>query len=283
MKQKLLQSAWKLTAAGQHAMARLFIFLALCCDSKAGQVDVVCTNSDFEGRPLVIRSADVYFLDGPLATGTNLISKDWVTYRTDLYGAFTITNVYPGNYRIEFRGPKTVTTNWYEFPATNGTINAGDPTYHRAPTNGVIQAFTLAAGNSLYVQRMNGISTNLEAHWDISGNWGHGMVYLKRDNEDARLRFGVDYSDSAPITTATPSFDLWHDGSIGLPLLADGAGFLKAGPQGIITSSSRLPNYAKGSRPTSQAGTAIYQTDATPGLRVYNGTHWVKYTEANDD
>lgn len=28
---------------------------------------------------------------------------------------------------------------------------------------------------------------------------------------------------------------------------------------------------------------AIFQTDNTPGLRVYNGTHWVRYTETNDD
>lgn len=31
------------------------------------------------------------------------------------------------------------------------------------------------------------------------------------------------------------------------------------------------------------AGYVVYQTDNTPGLRTYNGTHWVKYTETNDD
>jgi hypothetical protein len=30
------------------------------------------------------------------------------------------------------------------------------------------------------------------------------------------------------------------------------------------------------------AGLAIYQTDNTPGLRVYNGTNWMKYTETAD-
>jgi hypothetical protein len=30
------------------------------------------------------------------------------------------------------------------------------------------------------------------------------------------------------------------------------------------------------------AGLAIYQTDATPGLRVYNGTNWMRYTETAD-
>jgi hypothetical protein len=31
------------------------------------------------------------------------------------------------------------------------------------------------------------------------------------------------------------------------------------------------------------AGMAVYQSDNSPGLRVYNGTHWVKYAETNDD
>jgi tartrate-resistant acid phosphatase type 5 len=42
-------------------------------------------------------------------------------------------------------------------------------------------------------------------------------------------------------------------------------------------------SYAKLSRPSAAVGAVIFQTDNTPGLRVYNGTHWVKFTEANDD
>jgi hypothetical protein len=30
------------------------------------------------------------------------------------------------------------------------------------------------------------------------------------------------------------------------------------------------------------AGLAIYQTDNTPGLRVYNGTNWMRFTEHTD-
>jgi len=30
------------------------------------------------------------------------------------------------------------------------------------------------------------------------------------------------------------------------------------------------------------AGTLIYQTDNTPGLRVYNGTNWMRFTETAD-
>lgn len=30
------------------------------------------------------------------------------------------------------------------------------------------------------------------------------------------------------------------------------------------------------------AGTLIYQTDNTPGLRVYNGSNWMRFTETAD-
>jgi len=44
-----------------------------------------------------------------------------------------------------------------------------------------------------------------------------------------------------------------------------------------------LPSHSKATRPTSSTGTMIFQTDNTPGLRVWNGTHWVKFSETNDD
>lgn len=55
-----------------------------------------------------------------------------------------------------------------------------------------------------------------------------------------------------------------------------------------ITSTTRgllLPRMTKVQRDaivTPVAGLAIYQTDNTPGLRVYNGTNWMKYTETID-
>lgn len=35
--------------------------------------------------------------------------------------------------------------------------------------------------------------------------------------------------------------------------------------------------------PSPTEGMMIYQIDNTPGLRVYNGTHWVRYSETDDD
>jgi hypothetical protein len=34
---------------------------------------------------------------------------------------------------------------------------------------------------------------------------------------------------------------------------------------------------------TAVAGMVVYQTDNTPGLRAFNGSHWVRFTETNDD
>jgi hypothetical protein len=51
------------------------------------------------------------------------------------------------------------------------------------------------------------------------------------------------------------------------------------------TKGVLLPRMTKTQRDaisTPIAGLAIYQTDNTPGLRVYNGTNWMRYTETAD-
>jgi len=67
-------------------------------------------------------------------------------------------------------------------------------------------------------------------------------------------------------------------------------------PAGVITSSPNdfYPTFknAMGFAPMTKAqrdllpskfkGMAIFQTDNTPGLRVYNGTNWIKYSESTD-
>lgn len=46
-----------------------------------------------------------------------------------------------------------------------------------------------------------------------------------------------------------------------------------------------LPKMTKANRnliPSPTSGTIVYQTDNTPGLRTYNGTNWIRYTETID-
>ena len=51
------------------------------------------------------------------------------------------------------------------------------------------------------------------------------------------------------------------------------------------TQGALLPRMTKVQRDAISspvAGLAIYQTDNTPGLRVYNGTNWMRFTETID-
>jgi hypothetical protein len=59
----------------------------------------------------------------------------------------------------------------------------------------------------------------------------------------------------------------------------NGGGFVYNG-----LAALKLPNLTKAQRNalTPAAGMAVYQTDNTPGLRVYNGTNWMRFTETAD-
>lgn len=69
-----------------------------------------------------------------------------------------------------------------------------------------------------------------------------------------------------------------------------GIGTITPGASSILDISSTtkavvLPRMTKTQRDaitTKVAGMIIYQTDNTPGLRVYNGTNWMKFTETAD-
>lgn len=50
--------------------------------------------------------------------------------------------------------------------------------------------------------------------------------------------------------------------------------------QGLLMM--RMTKVQRNAIPTPLAGLAVYQTDNTPGLRVYNGTNWMRYTETAD-
>lgn len=52
-----------------------------------------------------------------------------------------------------------------------------------------------------------------------------------------------------------------------------------------VTGGVQLPNMTKAQRDAIASpanGLAVYQTDNTPGLRVFNGTNWMRYTETAD-
>jgi hypothetical protein len=75
-----------------------------------------------------------------------------------------------------------------------------------------------------------------------------------------------------------------------LPSGEVGIGTTNPGSSSLLELSSTtqglvLPRMTKAQRnaiASPVAGMAIYQTDNTPGLRVYNGTNWMRYTETAD-
>ncbi|MFS4461140.1 hypothetical protein [Bdellovibrio sp. HCB2-146] len=89
-----------------------------------------------------------------------------------------------------------------------------------------------------------------------------------------------------PANTTTSALERMrvdHNGNIGIGTAAPGASSIldiSSTTKGVV-----LPRMTKAQRDaitSPVAGMAIYQTDNTPGLRVYNGTNWMRFTETAD-
>jgi hypothetical protein len=109
------------------------------------------------------------------------------------------------------------------------------------------------------------------------GNNGTGLFF---PNADPHLHF-------ADATTDVGKFsgtDFYSFGSVTAGASSKAA---SAVLQADSTSKGFLPpRMTKAQRnaiSSPATGLVVYQTDNTSGLRAYNGTHWVRYTETNDD
>jgi hypothetical protein len=134
------------------------------------------TNADFQGNGQSLRWSELFPLDSPVFTVTNTIQRDRIRFTNDASGGWSLTNVYPGMYRREFHGKFTDTTNFYNFPATNGTVNADDPTYRWGPTN-TPNLISIGVGNANYVTLPTNNATSTDGQvLQKSGN-GSGNVW----------------------------------------------------------------------------------------------------------
>jgi hypothetical protein len=123
-------------------------------------------------------------------------------------------------------------------------------------------------GNDYWKIRGSGVVSAMFAHETIfnpnqDANYGH--VKFKGKTNSAFAIFNP-IAENVGIGTWTP------DASSVLDLTSTTKGLL-------------LPRMTKTQRDAISspvAGLAIYQTDNTPGLRVYNGTNWMKFTETAD-
>lgn len=105
--------------------------------------------------PAVSNSISVFYLGAPSAFNlTNIITRDRSKLTTDTNGYALLTNYVPGIYRSELQGKYSVTTNWYNFPVTNGTIYAADPAWSVVETNAFSSstvAYSQAAVDALFI------------------------------------------------------------------------------------------------------------------------------------
>jgi hypothetical protein len=113
-----------------------------------------------------------------------------------------------------------------------------------------------AAGLNSYA-RIGGVA-------DATGNVGELSFWTASNQAVATEKVRIDYHGNVGIGTTNPS----------------GALDVTSTTNGVVIP--RMTKVQRDAIPAPVAGTMVYQTDSTPGLRMYNGTNWMKFTEATD-
>jgi len=150
---------------------------------------------------------------------------------------------------------------------------------------------------------------------------GTGDHYIRFDPDDKVFIYNYSFDNSLNLETSSSGGDIFmnpkwgptgkvgignYSASYNLDITGDlrstlgayfatssgnvGIGTTTPGASSILDISSTtkgvvLPRMTQAQRnaiATPVAGMAVYQTDAVPGLRVYNGTNWMRFTETAD-
>jgi lysophospholipase L1-like esterase len=134
----------------------LMILCTLCVNVRAA--NVVFTFQSPDSTVQAARGFCLYPIGGPFTNAAGaIITRDRVCVTTGTNGSVTISNVYGWTYRSELQGTYAVTTNFYTFPVTNGTISAD--LYTGSPTNGPALAYSAAQSDSNYVAKAGATMT----------------------------------------------------------------------------------------------------------------------------
>lgn len=192
----------------------LVLWVALVCRCRGATV--VFNFQSGNSAPQAVRTVNLY----PTGTFTNgsgaIITRDRFSGTTDTNGSLTVSNVYGWTYRGEIIGTTITTTNWYNFPVTNGLILAAD--FTGPPTNQVLTysqaqidgSFVHKAGDS-----MTGSLTNAAGFvGPISG----------------RLTNEVRQADSASVSSNPAQALLGVDSTNGFTVTGIGPGLIGAQP-----------------------------------------------------
>lgn len=129
---------------------------------------------------------------------------------------------------------------------------------------------TLTAGNTTSQDATFGSLSGASGTWALNGPVG---IQLKSGGANHAATFHSDFAGVSK-TFLVGQTNL-YDEAVG------GSAFeVKSTTKGLL-----LPRMTKTQRDAISgpaAGLMVYQTDNTPGLRVYNGTNWMKFTETAD-
>lgn len=144
------------------AISTLFLFHQI-----SFATDVIYPLIDFQNAPAAVKQVELYPLNNPSVSGSNIVSKDRRTATTSSGGVATFTNVVmPGCYRVVFHGAYTTTefTNCFDADdATNAAINGATRT-----TN---QVAVTALTASHFVLSSNGTAFSLtSSNTTLNGN-----------------------------------------------------------------------------------------------------------------
>jgi hypothetical protein len=129
--------------------------------------------------------------------------------------------------------------------------------------------------------------------WQNNGSWLNRMTLNAAGNvgfggessalSKVAVRGSLSVGSSTYSAVAAPTNGAIIEGNVGIGTTSPGASSIldiSSTTKGLV-----LPRMTKTQRDaivSPVAGMAIYQTDNTPGLRVYNGTNWMKFTETAD-
>jgi alpha-galactosidase len=138
---------------------------------QARAANVVFTFQSSDSTVQAARGFCLYPIGGPFTNAAGaIITRDRVCVTTGTNGSVTISNVYGWTYRSELQGTYAVTTNYYTFPVTNGTISAD--LYTGSPTNGPALAYSAITSDLRFLQSTNTGTAGQIFNWLSSSNIG---------------------------------------------------------------------------------------------------------------
>ena len=205
-----------------NRMHRILAALILSALTALG-ADVVFPFQNVQGQGQAVREVSLFPVAVRASGAYGLVVQDKVTKPTGLAGSVTFSNLLDGGYRVEFKGSTLTSTQYFQFPDTNGLINA---------TNYVIGTNPPALTTS-YAD-VSGGSTNYAAQSNLV------QAVIGRSNYFGGLRIYQPYAGAARIGGGTNNWLFnWTDQSYGAS--ASFPGMLYVGNLSVLGSIGGTP------------------------------------------